>query len=113
MIEQEHFPPLGWHPNGPPKLDPGIARAVNTLRQWGVQTYESCEGGEDHAYSEPTVAFHGGYAEGLRAMSIAIYCGLPVKDFCRVWRYSQGEVTGPHCELIFWCKVPEINNCCP
>jgi hypothetical protein len=42
-----------------PPLDPGIAPAVLVLRDAGVETFESCEGGEGHSYPEPTVRFHG------------------------------------------------------
>jgi hypothetical protein len=38
-----------------PDLDPGIRQAVRILREAGVETFESCEGGERHAYPEPTV----------------------------------------------------------
>ena len=31
-------------------LDPGIAGAVAVLREAGVETFESCEGGHGHAY---------------------------------------------------------------
>ena len=37
------------------ELDPKIRRIVQILRENGIETYESCEGGDDHAYTEPTV----------------------------------------------------------
>ena len=48
-----------------PPLDPKIEQAVLVLRSAGVETFESCEGGEGHAYTEPTIRFHGGQADGL------------------------------------------------
>ncbi len=33
-----------------PPLDPGIANAVTTLAAAGVETFESCEGGERGAH---------------------------------------------------------------
>ena len=40
-------------------LDSGIRDAVRILAEAGVETFESCQGGEGHAYAEPTVRFHG------------------------------------------------------
>lgn len=36
-------------------LDPGIAPIVELLRQNGIDTFASCEGGEGHMFSLPTV----------------------------------------------------------
>jgi len=81
-------------------LDPGIASAVEVLRAGGVETFESCEGGEGHAYPRPTVRFHGGRAEGLRALAVAMSAGLPVYTLQRVWRIEDGEPTGPWWDLV-------------
>lgn len=35
-------------------LDDGIREAVRVLAQAGVETFESCQGGDGHAYPEPT-----------------------------------------------------------
>lgn len=82
-------------------IDPGIARAVTTLQGAGVETFESCQGGAGHAFLEPTVRFHGGQAEGFRALSAAVYAGLPVDALRRVWVLIDGEPTGPCWELTF------------
>jgi hypothetical protein len=37
------------------RVDPAIKHAVAVLRSYGVETFESCQGGEGHAYPEPTV----------------------------------------------------------
>jgi hypothetical protein len=50
-------------------LDAGILPVVQVLAQNGVETFESCEGGEGHAFYEPTVRFHGNHAEGFRALA--------------------------------------------
>lgn len=84
-----------------PPLDEGIALAVEVLRKAGVETFESCEGGEGHSYSEPAVRFHGEMPEGMRALSVAMYAGLPVAQLRRVWRLESGEPTGPWWELTF------------
>jgi hypothetical protein len=82
-------------------LDSGIRKAVVALRSKGVETFESCEGGIGHAFSEPTVRFHGDRAEGFRALSIAMNCGLCVKDIRRIWPIVDGEPTGPWWEITF------------
>lgn len=84
-----------------PPLDSGIVAAVEALRQAGVETYESCEGGAGHAYPEPAVRFHGDQAEGLRALSAALAAGLPVVELRRVWVVLGQEPTGPWWELTF------------
>jgi hypothetical protein len=45
-------------------LDPGIRDVVAALDAEGIETFESCEGGDGHAFSEPTVRFHGEAGEG-------------------------------------------------
>jgi hypothetical protein len=85
-----------------PPLDPGIFAAVEALRGAGVETFESCEGGQGHAYAEPTVRFHGGRAEGIRALSVAIGAGLPVRALRKAWPIVDCEPTGPWWELTFF-----------
>src|SRR4030042_563007 len=78
-----------------PPLDPGIRDAVEELRRAGVETFESCEGGPDHAYPEPTVRFHGEQPEGFRALAVAQGAGLTVAALRRVWSIEDGEPNGP------------------
>lgn len=82
-----------------PPLDAGIASAVLALREHGVDTFESCEGGPGHAYPEPTVRFHGDAPEGFRALAAAMKAGLPVAELRRVWPIQDKEPTGPWWEL--------------
>ena len=84
-----------------PPLDPGIERIVLALRETGIDTFESCEGGAGHAYPEPTVRFRGNKAEGLRALAAAVDSGLPVAELRRVWPIIDGEPTGPWWEMTF------------
>ena len=84
-----------------PPLDTGIERETLILRESGVETYESCEGGEGHSYPEPSVRFHGGHAEGFRALSVALQNGLQVKALRRIWTVIDGEPTGPSWEMVF------------
>ena len=88
-----------------PPLDPGIAVAVQALSRNGVETFESCQGGQGHSYAEPTVRFHGDTSEGLRALSAAMKEGLPVSELRRVWPVLEQEITGPWWEITF-ARVP-------
>lgn len=89
-----------------PGLDPVIHSAVRVLRRAGVETFESCQGGEGHTYPEPAVRFHGQRPEGFRALSVALVntdeIGLRVYALRRLWRIEDGEPTGPWWELSFF-----------
>ena len=82
-------------------LDPGISPYVDVLNTAGIETYESCQGGEGHAVPEPMVRFHGASAEGFRALSVALSAGLPVVDLRRFWQVVDGEPCGPYWEMSF------------
>lgn len=88
-----------------PPLDAGIHAAVVALRQHGIETFESCEGGIGHAYPEPTVRFHGERSEGFRAFAVAMELGLPVAELRRVWPIQDGEPTGPWWEITFAISI--------
>jgi len=83
------------------KLDEGIRLAVQILREAQIETFESCEGGVGHSYSEPTVRFYGKPGEGFRAYGVAIDRGLPVGELRRTWPVEDGELAGPCWELTF------------
>jgi hypothetical protein len=84
-----------------PGLDPVIAPFVEALRENGVETFESCDGGEGHAYAEPSIRFHGQRGEGFRALAIALERGLPVDTLRRLWDIIDGEPKGPYWEMTF------------
>lgn len=93
--------PEGFH------LDPGIAGAVRTLRDYGVETFESCEGGDGHSFHEPTVRFEGGPEAGWRALSVCLAYGFPVRRLERYWAVQQShEPTGPAWALVFREQLP-------
>lgn len=81
-------------------LDDGIREAVRTLAEAGVETFESCQGGDGHAFPEPTVRFHGETSEGFRALAVAFKYGLNVLSLRRAWTIEDGEPTGPCWELV-------------
>lgn len=91
-----------------PPLDPGIEKAVKALRAAGIETFESCEGGEGHAYTEPTVRFHGEQSEGFHALSIALQAGLKVTSLRRIWTVLDQEPHGPWWEMTF-AQEPAIS----
>lgn len=64
-------------------LDSGIRDAVLVLRAAGIETFESCEGGEGHPFAEPTVRFHGSRSEGYKAFTIAADAGLSFTCYLR------------------------------
>jgi hypothetical protein len=85
-------------------LDPGIREYVLILRSGGIETYESCDGGDGHAFPEPTIRFSGNNGEGFKALSVAMTYGLPVLALRRAWRMDDGELTGPWWEMTFRTK---------
>jgi hypothetical protein len=85
----------------PGTIDPGIAEAVSILQQSGVETFESCEGADGHAFPEPTIRFYGTPAAGPRALAVCMDHGLPVLALRRVWYMENHELTGPNWELTF------------
>lgn len=84
-----------------PDLDAGIRRAVKILRECGVETFESCQGGPDHAYAEPTIRFYRARCEGWRALWAAQQYDLPVEALRRTWPLLDGEPVGPYWEIVF------------
>ena len=85
-----------------PGLDPGIGPFVEILRNNGIETFESCQGGKGHSYPEPTIRFHGDHSEGFKAFAVASCYALPVSCLRRIWTINDGEPTGPYWELVFW-----------
>jgi hypothetical protein len=84
-----------------PPLDDGIRDIVITLVANGVETFESCEGGRGHSFPEPTVRFEGAVSEGLRAISVALENGLPVRRLRQVWGFENNLIHGPWWEMTF------------
>lgn len=86
-------------------LDPGIGGYVRALRDAGVETYESCEGGPGHALPDPTVRFHGERAAGWHALAAAQAIGMPVLELRWTWPINDGEPSGPYWELVFRARA--------
>lgn len=90
-----------YNPAEDMNLDTLIAPIVTILREGGVETFESCQGGEGHFFHEPTVRFYGGQAEGFRALAYAQQHGLIAMDLRRYWSIQDGEPHGPWWEMTF------------
>jgi hypothetical protein len=90
------------------ELDPEIAPYVKVLREHGVETFESCEGGAGHSYPQPAVRFHGEFPEGFRALAVALEHGLPIRALHRCWHVQDGEPVGPDWELTFWSGATSL-----
>jgi hypothetical protein len=82
-------------------LDPGIRDYVVKLREAGIETFESCQGGPGHSFPEPTVRFSGNSAEGYRAFAAAMNRGLPVLSVRRYYQVIDNQLEGPWWEMTF------------
>lgn len=82
-------------------LDAGIRDYVLALRSGGIETFESCQGGDGHAFTEPTVRFYGGMGEGFKAFGIARERGLPVFKVRLSYTAQEGMLHGPTWEMVF------------
>jgi hypothetical protein len=82
-------------------LDRFISYAVMRLREGGIETFESCDGGRGHSSPEPMVRFWGNPGMGFRAFSVATDYGLPASDIRRYWTVEDGELVGPSWEMTF------------
>ena len=91
-----------------PPLEKGIKQYVLILNDAGIETYESCEGGQGHSYPEPTVRFHGDHSEGFRALAIALQHALPVLFLRKLWTIQDLQPVGPTWELVF-AKISPIS----
>lgn len=88
-------------------LDPGIRRYVLALREGGVETFESCQGGLGHAFPEPTVRFYGPVSAGFKAFAVACERGLPVAALKLVYPVNENRLlTGPWWEMTFVTMDP-------
>lgn len=85
-----------------PGLDSGIAPFVEILRRHGIETFESCEGGNGHSYPEPTIRFGGTQGDGFKAFAVAQDHAMPISCLRRIWIVASGEPTGPSWELVFY-----------
>lgn len=74
-------------------LDKGIRFAVRLLHAHGIETGQSCEGGEGHSYPTPTIDLLAGPndAAGFIALGYLHAYGLPVISLSKCWSVFNGE----------------------
>ena len=82
-------------------IDAGIKPYVAILLDFGIETFESCQGGNGHAFPDPTIRFHGDTSEGWKALAAAMQRGLPVSDLRYCWAMRDGLPDGPYWEIVF------------
>ena len=102
----DEFDPV---PEGLMPLDPRIRPFVLILRSQGVETFESCQGGEGHACVEPKIRFHGDAAAGYKAFAVAVDHGIRVQNLRRGYQVHEGAwLSHPYWEMTFRDKdLPE------
>jgi hypothetical protein len=68
-------------------LDVGIRFAVRVLHARGIETSQSCEGGDGHAYDRPSIDVPAGSrdADGFAAVAALVAHGLDVRRVSQVW----------------------------
>lgn len=81
------------------KLDPGISHPVKVLMDNGIVTFESCQGGDGHAYKTPTICFEGDQTEGYKVVTIMAQNNFRVIGIRRCWPVENNEIGCPYWEL--------------
>jgi hypothetical protein len=100
----------------PHDIDPLILPAVQILNEHGFKTFESCQGGEGHAFYEPTIRFEGDETDLIRACEICRLYGLIVSEGRRIFRkapvYRDDNTPNVHLIGETWDKpFNEITFC--
>lgn len=90
-------------------LDPGVRFAVRVLHARGIETGQSCEGGEDHSYDRPTIDLREGGPRpvGFAALAALEDYGLRVRDVSLVWSIDKGLIDETFWRLTLWQAWPE------
>ncbi len=73
-------------------LDAGIRFAVRVLHAAGIETCQSCQGGEGHAYHEPSIDLpvSSDDAQGFAALAALKSYGIDVLTVGMVWTVNDG-----------------------
>lgn len=92
------------------ELDDGIRFAVRLLHAHGIETGQSCEGGDGHSYEQPTIDLWGQPVElatAFHAMTVLHTYGLPVDGLALRWRVHNGMPLEPLWRITFSKACPE------
>lgn len=88
-------------PNPGLPLDEGIKEFVRILRFNGIETIQSCQGGEGHSSDRPYVWFLGEITKGFHAFHVASLHGFHVQEIRMCWQITDGlPVSQPYWEMI-------------
>jgi hypothetical protein len=102
---RDKMAPAEWYE----QLDPGIRFAVRLLHAHGIETQQSCEGGEGHSYDRPSIDMpcsdHS--HTGLVALFYLHEYGLRVHDVQMLWRVYKGLPVEHFWRVTFWESCPE------
>ena len=82
-------------------IDEKIKPYVMTLRQAGIETIESCQGGDGHSSPEPFIRFAGDYAEGYKAFAVALNYDFPLLKLCLTYDVDRQTLKGPYWDMVF------------
>jgi hypothetical protein len=81
-------------------LDEQIKPIVELLRKYGFNTYESCQGGEGHAFPQPTIRFEGDEFDLIRAYELCEHFGYRPSEVSRVyWKVPLSYIDTHECNL--------------
>lgn len=89
-------------------LDDGIRFPVRVLHAQGIETGQSCEGGDGHAYDRPTIDLLG-YTPGagFAAFAALTAYGLRVRDIAVLWSADKDILGENFWRITLWQSWPE------
>ena len=90
-------------------LDEGIRFPVRVLHAKGIDTGQSCQGGEGHAYDHPTIDLIEGASQrdGFAALSALESYGLNVRDLSLLYNITDGLIIENFWRITFRQAWPE------
>ena len=92
-------------------LDPLIEPYVRILRRNGIETVQSCQGGEGHSFPRPTIRFTGSMGALWRALSILLNVDAGVSRVQIVWRVGPDQLpSGPVLEVVLYDLERELST---
>jgi len=103
--EHSHVQSDRWYAG----LDPGIRFAVRVLHARGIETAQSCEGGDGHAYDRPTIDLDDGSHRpvGFAALAALEDYGLRVRDVSLCYPVDRGLPAECFWRVTLWQPWPE------
>lgn len=92
-------------------LDDGIRFPVRVLHARGIETGQSCQGGDGHAYDHPTVDLLGATpGAGFAALAALTEYGLRVRDVALLWTVDKDLPSESFWRITLWQAWPERAN---